>query len=244
MTTQLNQVNTAKAPWTLKGQGMMFLFHCDAAKTRHRKNFLPETPWGRYLGGLGAMMLVDYESSNVGPYRELLFIPGRFQEKAHKAYSISRIWVSTEDSVVNGRANWGIPKNLASFKVDRSKNHEESWSVSTKDCQNLFDIKVKFGRLPLPIHTNIIPLPLIQKWEGRHFLTKHRGFGWGRLATIQSMDFNPDIFPDLGMLKPLVGLYINPFKMFFPRAEMLEFTPQTAAFELPQSKTPTPPVPG
>lgn len=64
----------------------------------------------RFHGGVGAIMLVRYDSRPVGPYDELLYIPGLFSRGEGNSlvyyYSITRIWVSTEASVVNGRSNW------------------------------------------------------------------------------------------------------------------------------------------
>ncbi len=54
----------------------------------------------------------------VGPYDELIYVPGLFsrrspsdqQQPVEYFPAITRIYVSTDESVYNGRKNWGIPK--------------------------------------------------------------------------------------------------------------------------------------
>jgi acetoacetate decarboxylase len=58
------------------------------------------------------------QTSGVGPYQELLFIPGLFHIDGRYTFSISKIYVSTEASVRSGIENWAIPKELADFKID------------------------------------------------------------------------------------------------------------------------------
>lgn len=101
-------------PWRLTGNGIILLY-------RFPRDFAE--PWlqpelrSTFLGGIGAVMCVDYLSSDCGPYRELLFIPGAFRVGGRIRYSISKIYVSTATSVVSGIANWGIPKQQAEFMV-------------------------------------------------------------------------------------------------------------------------------
>lgn len=72
-----------------------------------------------YTGGLGTIQLIRYHSSPVGPYDELLYIPGNMTYKVGASsvsgLGITRIYVSTVESIVNGRRNWNIPKQLARF---------------------------------------------------------------------------------------------------------------------------------
>ncbi|CAE6527829.1 unnamed protein product [Rhizoctonia solani] len=73
-----------------------------------------------YQGGLGTIQLIRYHSSPVGPYDELLYVPGQMNFKVGgsslSGLSITRIYVSSFASVVNGRRNWNIPKRLARFE--------------------------------------------------------------------------------------------------------------------------------
>ncbi|GAB1521184.1 hypothetical protein RhiTH_004275 [Rhizoctonia solani] len=73
-----------------------------------------------FQGGLGTIQLIRYHSSPVGPYDELLYVPGQMNYKiggsSMSGLSITRIYVSSFASVVNGRRNWNIPKHLAKFE--------------------------------------------------------------------------------------------------------------------------------
>ena len=102
-------------PWRLRGSGWIFLFTFKPWFLR-TGGFLPPELEGTdgFEGQLGAVMLVDYRQSPVGPYRELLFLAGRNLRWRHHRFSITRIYVSTEASAVNGRENWAIPKQTAS----------------------------------------------------------------------------------------------------------------------------------
>ncbi|KAI0035950.1 hypothetical protein K488DRAFT_82562 [Vararia minispora EC-137] len=69
-------------------------------------------------GGPRGIILVRYEDTPVGPYDELIMLPGLYARpgKARgKAQRITNIYVSTDESVVNGRRNWYIPKHRADF---------------------------------------------------------------------------------------------------------------------------------
>jgi hypothetical protein len=57
------------------------------------------------------------DDDNKGPYDELILIPGLFDvpHKADTRRRITRIYVSQNDTVWNGRHNWNIPKHLARF---------------------------------------------------------------------------------------------------------------------------------
>lgn len=57
---------------------------------------------------LKGVMIVRYDDSDVGPYDELIFIPGRAvnPHSGKKDMCISMIYVLTDSSVWNGRRNW------------------------------------------------------------------------------------------------------------------------------------------
>jgi hypothetical protein len=209
------------APWQLKGTGYMFLYNFPK-NWAEKANFLPVEQRGEFKGGLGTLMLVDYESSDVGPYRELLFIPGKFSWLHYRNYAISRIWVSSESSVVSGRKNWGIPKNLAHFRIKASSERRQSWEVTTPEGQTFFKADLSHGRLPLPVHTAFVPFPLLQTWEGRDYLTKFSGYGLGHFAKLERLEIDQELFPDITAKKPLLGLRVDPFHIRFPVPQMIE----------------------
>src|SRR5262249_33742356 len=116
----------APAPWTLRGRAYISVLRCpdDLLDTR---SFVPASLAGkRSRSPFATMMFVDYSESNVGPYHELLFIPGAFRFADGRLHpSISRIFVSSQSSVENGQRNWGIPKGRADFDVRYEKNAAE-----------------------------------------------------------------------------------------------------------------------
>ncbi|KAH7335863.1 hypothetical protein B0J17DRAFT_668182 [Rhizoctonia solani] len=73
-----------------------------------------------YQGGLGVIQLTRFHSSPVGPYDELIYIPGQMSYKvggsSASGRSITQIYVSSFAALVNGRRIWNTPKHLARFQ--------------------------------------------------------------------------------------------------------------------------------
>lgn len=214
-------------PWRLKGRGFMFLYHINKDWGSTPQALPVEGPPGgdpardaaAFCGGLAALMLVDYQESAVGPYRELLFIPGRFLFQGQRWHAISRIWVDSPTSVASGRANWGIPKELGQFTIQRSTPGVETWSVE-QNGKVFFRATMRFGGLPLPVHTRLLPMPLLQWRQGQGYLTRFRGHGWGKIARLQDLSVDGAIFPAISNLKPLIGLAVDPFNLTFPLPQL------------------------
>jgi len=131
-------VPVAAPPWTLRAKSWTFLYtdiqntDSPAQNPNNRPEILQDIlPPGAYHpfeqlhpealdklrggkqqfhsnGWMKAIMIVRYEDSDVGPYDELMLIPGRaVNPHSGKADSrITTIYVSTDASVWNGRRNW------------------------------------------------------------------------------------------------------------------------------------------
>ena len=163
------------------------------------------------------MMLVDYSSSPVGPYHELLFIPGQFGEK--KFQSITRILVSSEASTDQGRKNWGIPKETATFHWEKESGKDR---IRVElEGKMILDTEISHGGIPLPITTALLPLRLKQVLDGKTYLTLPKGRGWGKLARVKRIQVDPQLFPDLEGIQPLIALKVNPFSIDFPVPTLL-----------------------
>jgi len=72
-------------------------------------------------GGIGSVQIIRYHMSSVGPYDELLIVPGAFKPppgcpNQGPGLRVTQIYVSSLESVLNGRRNWNIPKKLARFE--------------------------------------------------------------------------------------------------------------------------------
>jgi hypothetical protein len=212
------------APWSLRGRGHIFVY-------RFSESFLaqdavvPAAQRASFIGGLGALMMVDYSESNCGPYRELLLIPGSRLVAGKPRPWISRILVSTAESVVNGRRNWSIPKEQADFEVVRTVSGSERWQVS-RGAEVVFGARVQPGVLPLrfPLHTSLIPHVIAQPALDGEYLTRISAHGWGRMARLELESSAGCGFPDLRGERPLlnVGVTAAPFQMTFHAATVVE----------------------
>lgn len=200
------------APWSLRGEGIILLFRFKKNWVEQSAN-LPQYLQGKFKGGFGYVMLVDYQESPVGPYRELLFIPGKFGEE--KLQSITTIFVDSEASTANGRANWAIPKETADFHWQKEKGLDRV-EVSLNGKQ-VFRASIRSGGVSFPISTALLPIRLRQELENQVFFTQPEGKGWGKLARIQELELDPQLFPDIRGVKPLLALKVNPFTLTFPK---------------------------
>ena len=218
-------MNSYPAPWHLTGYGYILLYHF----SKDRINAMaPDFLKGKALPSLGSIMLVNYESSDCGPYGELLMIPGKYEHESKsealnkKAFNtISKIYVSTQDSVDNGIKNWAIPKELASFDFESIGKNQEKVRVSTLTNEKktpILEATFKQYPIPFPVHTALLPFPLVQEYEGREYYTKFTGKGIGHLCSMTDLTIHPHFFPDLTDTKPIAVIKVNPFHITFPKA--------------------------
>jgi hypothetical protein len=113
---------TAPPPWELKGTIYSFLTYAtskDALQLASDKSFLyapleehSSFADGKFLGGLGMVQVIRYTDSPVGPYDELLVVPGAFGYRVGESGSggkdkenlrLTRIYVSQKHTCWNGR---------------------------------------------------------------------------------------------------------------------------------------------
>ncbi|MEM9305504.1 MAG: acetoacetate decarboxylase family protein [Pseudomonadota bacterium] len=205
----------APPPWTLEGSGVVLLFGRPADSVLER--WVPESLHAAYVGGPAALMLVDYVSSPAGPYRELLFVPGRFRVAGGVRPIITRIVVSTWESVANGRLNWAIPKETAEFKTDRT-SRAQRWEVS-QGTDRLAEISVT-GRGPaFPVTTALLPgawTTVAQPRNEDFLLTSLASRGRCRVGRCDAIALGPSAFPDLAPARPGLTLVVERFQMKFP----------------------------
>lgn len=199
------------APWQLQGEGVIMVFRFPKSWVLEHAG-LKEEEKKTFKGGLGYVMLVNYQQSPVGPYKELLFIPGKFGPEGRQR--ITRIYVDSESSTQNGRFNWGIPKETVPIFWEKNGRTEEI-GVGHPEDPVLF-CKIKNGLFPLPVSTKILPIHLKQEWEGKTFFTDPSGSGWGKIAKLESVSVNQTHFPDFSGFLPLLCVKVNPFRMHFP----------------------------
>lgn len=214
-----NTVAEYPAPWELQGRGYILLYKFKKAFIKEQGN-VPDFLKGQFAGGFGSVMLVNYEKSNAGPYGEFLFIPGKFHFRKKRLDNISKIYVSSEESVVNGRRNWAIPKEQADFTFERSTaERDEHICIKCGDTE-VADFVIRCGCLKFPVSTKLLPFPLVQKQDGKYFFTSFSGHGMGRLARIKRVSVNPAMFPDISTVKPIAVIAVDPFDITFPKARI------------------------
>ena len=217
----MTNIIDAPAPWQLTGRGFICLLRPEP-ELLDKHSWVPDSLAGKRRGGLSLMMFVDYASSPAGPYHELLFIPAQYQfEDGRKRFSISRIFVSTMDSVVNGQRNWGIPKQLADFKVSDRQNSTQV--ALSKDGKTFADLSFEAFGPKLPVPRGLLPKAwrtLAQHWQDQTFVYQPNANGKARLARTRELNFDASEFPDLQRSSVLASFNLSTFNMTFPVAQI------------------------
>ncbi|MBO0938681.1 acetoacetate decarboxylase family protein [Fibrella sp. HMF5335] len=209
---------TAPPPWTLHGDGLVLVAHFPEAFVRQH-GFLADFQQAGYRGWLGTVMLVDYKTSNVGPYRELLFIPGLFSIGGNTTFSISKIYVSTQVSVDNGIENWGIPKEQADFDITHEPDGSTTYVVS-RQGKPFFSVRATSGGLSFPVSTRLLPgFQVTQQRRNATLLTAPKATGKGQLARLHNLQIDPAFFPDITQGIRLATIAVKDFTMVFPVPE-------------------------
>lgn len=215
---RLPAVPLAPAPWSLTGTGYIVLMKLPAAVLDDPRHTPPELR-GKRRGGLSTVMLVDYEHSAVGPYRELLYIPGTYAFGGQARQSITRIYVSSMESVVNGRINWGIPKDACDFDYRYGEPDGCDRLAASVDGRTFARFTFRPGWLRLPFASWLVPkflLTLSQIHGGRQFTYAPSARGSIRLAKVVDWSFDAALFPDLAQGRVLACVQVPRFTMGFP----------------------------
>ncbi len=217
----LPEVPRHEAPWTLEGDAYVVVLKLPQGSPALHANVAPSLA-GRSVRGPAALMFVDYRSSNCGPYQEILAIPGSLPFGERWFPSIGRIYVSTFDSVVNGRANWGIPKDRADFDVRYGVDgtREDLVRVSYRG-RALAELRLRASRMALPVTTKVVPSKLrtlAQHWENATYFTAPTTSARVAAARVHHLRFDPELFPDLSTGRVLGAVKLVGFRMTFPVA--------------------------
>jgi hypothetical protein len=209
------------APWQLHAQAYVIALHLPEA-TSDAQLFVPPSLLGKRRSRFAYAMWVDYQSSDCGPYRELLFAPAGFDCGTRNLPSITRIYVSTYDSVVNGRANWGIPKDRADFGFEHGTDNVDQITLS-RDGHTFVNMRFRPRGLTLPVPSALIPASLrtlFQHWQGHSYTITLNAQANMRSAKLIDWSFDPAFFPDLSQAR-LLGVVQLPRVTFdFPVADI------------------------
>lgn len=206
------------APWHLNGKGYVILFKFSKEEIAV-DNFLSEFFKSNFAGGFASLMIVEYQSSNAGPYNEILLIPGKFNYKGKKKNTISKIYVSTMASVENGIRNWAIPKEFADIKFEQDGTGSETITASISS-KEFFSASFRKCWFPFPVHTAFLPFPLVQLMNDKAYFTKFSGKGWGSFAKLVWIKTDNKYFPDLSSKKIIAAIRVDPFRICFPEANI------------------------
>lgn len=214
-------VPRAPAPWTLTGDGYILMLELPEAQ-RREQSFIPEALRGRFEGRYSLLMVLDYQSSNVGPYRELLFIPGRFRTRRGLCWSISKIYVSAWSSVINGQLNWGIPKEHADSERARETDGSERFLFS-QGGSLLADLRFKPAGPSLPSSGSLVPSSLrtlVHHREGREYFCTPNARGRVRYARMLEARVDEQRMPPIADGKVVFAVRFSDFRADFPVAEV------------------------
>ena len=133
-----DNVRHAPPPWTLQGDVYMFPFwtnHTQMAAADNAgltyspleaKSAFASPEGSRHLGGLSMIQIIRYTDSPVGPYDEMMIIPGAHEYTVEEGddrrrvkkrnMRITRIYVSQKHTCWNGRKS-KLPKDGPPFSV-------------------------------------------------------------------------------------------------------------------------------
>lgn len=230
-------------PWRLRASGYAVLF----APSRPRRVRAPaSSPCGRirYLGGFGLLLLLDYAQSEVGPYREALYIPGyaSIRVKARTAagrdpapsrtapfrrgHSITWIVVSTEDSRNGGIANWGIPKRLGAILGLPGSSGEKRFLVTGENGDRLLSVEIPqrgvglppLPRRSLPLHSLLLPHTLVQSAGSTVYSTRVEASVRLRAARRAKITSYADETAEIAARRVLATFSISNARLRFPPA--------------------------
>ena len=201
------------APWQLTGSGVVLVM-------RLSKSWKERYGLSEYKGLFASLCLVNYKTSPVGPYQEVLFIPGTLTNPKGRHFSIDRIFVDSELSMIGGQKNWGIPKQMAQFDwQDDGKSIQIEIKHEGHPC---FKFQAKRRGPSIPIIEAMLPITLYQKRNNHHFWTKPKAKGRAKLASVGhisgSFSEKGHGFPDLSGQTILASTIIDDFSMRFPKA--------------------------
>ncbi|MFN7144280.1 MAG: hypothetical protein ACK4YP_10925, partial [Myxococcota bacterium] len=166
---------SAPPPWTLDGHALVCLVR---------------TPRGP-----GVLAFARYTASPVGPYDEVLFVPG-----VRPPFHVEAIRVSSVDSMGWGRRNWGIPKHLALFDWQEQGT---CFAVHVRDpgTGEVFALLEGEGRgRDYTVATGWVPAALRrfdQAYEGRHYRFSPSGRARGRAARVTAVHVGGAGFPEI-----------------------------------------------
>ncbi len=203
------------APWDLRGDSIIQILLIPYEKVRH---LLPQGyhVWSVGRMTMGALMWVHYTHSPVGPYEEFIFLPARVTFEKKTGYYMSHIWVNSVASLESGRSNWWIPKRLGTMTYTRKGSKVHATLSETELPLVALDASIPAFVPPVPMHSSVFSMPLIQEHDGNHLYVPYGGWGWVRPVKACFTIENPTIVPVPPQSRRLPAIWLGNFRMHFP----------------------------
>jgi len=216
------EVLRARAPWDMTGDAYVLVLKMPDG-TLDTQCFVPDSLKGLRLGTPSHVMYVDYKSSPVGPYKELLFMPGKFRFGRKACKTISKIFVSTRESVVNGVENWGIPKTLARFETRTMPGGHQRIVVSTEG--HVFaDLTFSASSFGFPFSDRWVPArfkAMAQPYQGKTYFYAPTTRATLKRARLRKSRVDASLFPDISRGIPIQCVRLEAFRMHIPAATIV-----------------------
>ena len=208
----------APAPWHLKGQGYVMVVQLPQ-QVLNEQSFISDELKATRRGHVAYIAFADYQNSDVGAYHELLYIGGtlKFGQKRH--LSISKIYVSTQDSIDNGQKNWGIPKEMAHFEVQYGADNHDTIKLSAPTGETIAQFSFSHHLFSFPVNTKLAPTrlrTLAQDWHGQRFFFPLQASGYVKPALLKESYFDKRYFTDLNQGHIIACFKVTDFSMVFP----------------------------
>ncbi len=202
------QTPIALAPWVLHGQGVIVVLRDTARVPAQRGAF----------GRFSLVMFVDYTASEVGPYRELLYIPRVERWPDVIGGTVEDIWVTSTASALNGNANWGLTKSVADIRrepggaagLERWTAEDDAGPLAT------FSHRPRGPKFPVAKPKNVAKL--VQRRDGLAWVTPVSLRAWTRLTSVDSLWLDPERLLDTERHRPIAALQITSGRLGFHEA--------------------------
>lgn len=205
-----------RPPWHLRGDAHVLMLWVPRG-IELGGQFLP-AGWRLRQGGLALLMFVRYRASDVGPYDELLWLwPWGVSAGGAWRHCVTSIIVSTEASCVAGRENWGLPKRVGRFTVQRAGESEHVEVALEGERVAAFDVKA--GLRSVPFDAAVFPARLRSLWQEldeKRFQVAPTARGRLRQSRFSALQFGSERFPDASRARPLRSVSLSDFEMTFP----------------------------
>jgi hypothetical protein len=190
------------APWTLRGSAIALVFR------------------------RGVLAFIRYTESNVGPYDELLWLAPFQRGPEGRAHQVPAIFVSSQASAQSGRANWGLPKELAEFRVSALTAESELVQVTRAGRHIASFVRGRpHGRLP--VEFSKLPARarrLVQISDGRGFHTVPAARARLGLTLVSDLQVNRELLPHARSSRWRLGLQMSSLELLFPVARLFELS--------------------